>query len=131
MSRELAYPFSLVNGRLGVTYNPARQLQQHVDSLVGTAPGERVMLPTYGVNAPGAVFNKNDVAVATALSNSTRSAIAQWEPTVTILGINPITNNAGEGIINIEIDYTSSNLNMLNKTNTAVVSVGGTVTDIG
>ena len=131
MARELAYPFSLTNGRLGVTYNPARQLQQHVDSLVGTAPGERVMLPTYGVNAPGQVFNKNDVAVATALSNSTWSAIAQWEPTVTILGITPITNNAGEGIINIEIDYTSSNLNMLNKTNTAVVSVGGTVTDIG
>jgi phage baseplate assembly protein W len=46
MSMEMTTPFRVgFNGRVSVTTNPDAQVRQHVEVLVATEPGERVMLP--------------------------------------------------------------------------------------
>lgn len=56
------------------------QAGQHVTSLVSTNPGERVMLPGYGVALSALVFAPNNLAVVATVQQDVVKALAQWEP---------------------------------------------------
>ena len=53
--------------------------------LVLTAPGERVMRPTYGCHLRRLLFSPNDDTTAGLAIHYVRSAIERWEPRIDIL----------------------------------------------
>jgi hypothetical protein len=128
MSVEIQTPFSLYpDGGVVVTADPNLQVEQHIASLVTTQPGERVMLPSYGVDSSKYVFSPDDETISALLINECTAAINTWEPNVVVKGITPIPNIASEGIANIEIDFAQGTTALLGQTYTATILVGGTV----
>lgn len=127
---ELLYPFSLSQtGGIATTGDsPSLEAQQHVDALVSTSQGERVMMPTYGVDIAQNLFANNPDAIAAAIGNDVNQQMAIWEPSIKVISVNPVYSDLQEGFVNIEVDYaiTASPITPSN-VNTATVLVGGSV----
>src|SRR5258708_30164605 len=89
MSTELLVPFALsVGGQLAITMDPTVQAQQHVNALISTTPGERVMKPTYGVDLTGHIFGPGYDLSAHVITE-VQQAFALWEPKIQLLNIRP------------------------------------------
>ena len=110
MGTEILQPFQLdKNGNIASTTNPSTQVDQHLLSLVSTQPGERVMLPNYGVPSFKTLFGMNTAINQTKLLNQISSAANTWEPNLTV---DVTFTNLGSdltGEMDIEINWTSGN----------------------
>jgi phage baseplate assembly protein W len=133
MPTEMTYPFALnTDGSIATTADPNVQINQHIESLVSTQPGERVMLPAYGVNTFGQLFAPdNDVATA-ALINDVTAAMQTWEPNVNVVDIAtvPVPGDFYPGgTTGIEIDWSPVAVQSpaAAGTITATILVGGDV----
>ena len=135
MSTEILQPFGLApDGSIAVTTDANQQAGQHVESLVATGPGERVMIPTYGVPLRSTVFAPDDDVAVAILQQKVQSALATWEPSITINSIN-VVDLPGDptGTAGIQLDW-SQNAPLNSSANgvlTATILVGGTVVGTG
>jgi uncharacterized protein len=131
MSVEILQPFQLTSsGSVAITTNPSVQAQQHVSSLVSTVPGERVMLPTYGVSLAGLVFAPNDPAVIQTIQQDVTNAVNTWEPSLTVQSVTPTPGqDPTQGQAMVNVDYTIASQPGLPGAaiQTATVLVGGDV----
>lgn len=131
MSSEIAVPFSLVSpaGTIATTGDPGAQTGQHVDSLVSTNPGERVMIPTYGVPLVSSMFRNSDT-VTEEIVNDVKTAMQQWEPSVVVANVSVIPGqDTVTGLVQVEVDYVSpaTGIASAGSVSTATVLVGGTI----
>lgn len=134
-SIEIAIPFHLApDGRIATETDPDRQVKQHVDSLVSTEPGERVMLPAYGVPLTSMLFEPDDDLTTSILTQQVTTALARWEPGVRVLGVQPRSGQPGDGISGVNVQYqrTESPRTPIigQKLNTAVISNSGEVSEV-
>ena len=133
MSIEIAIPFSLdKGGRIATVTNPNAQISQHVKSLVGTEPGERVMMSAYGVPLKQYLFEPNDTQVSQLITTDVQVAVATWEPGLVVNDIEPIPNVDGDGVSSVEVNYSragspNSPIVDISPTKTAIIRVGGKV----
>jgi hypothetical protein len=124
---EILIPFGLdVNGSIASTSDPDVQQAQHVESLVSTNPGERVMLPKYGVPLASYLFGNGPSSIAVKISKDVSQAMAVYEPGVTVLSVTPVADDQG-GVAEIEVDYLAAPEDT-SASQTASVTAGGTVT---
>lgn len=107
MSTELLTPFQLTpSGAVAVTTDPGVQAQQHVTSLVSTNPGERVMLPAYGVPLASLVFASNDPVVVATIEQDVTNALAQWEPSIIVNSVSPAAGqDPSQGVAMVNVDF--------------------------
>lgn len=126
---ELATPFGLTpSGAVSVLTTPSDQVQAHLTALVSIAPGERVMLPTYGVPLASLLFGDTSAAVAMKVGNDVRAAITQWEPAVNLMDVNTDVSDTPEGMAAVTVEYTpGSTYTSTSTVSTATVLVGGTI----
>lgn len=128
MSQEILVPFSLTpSGGIAVTTDPSAQTLQHITSLVGTAPGERVMLTGYGVDTGAYLFAPDDDAVEAELISDVTVALNTWEPTVLVEGVTAIPDSPNDGQVAINVAFSQGMLPVLARTFTATILVGGDV----
>lgn len=132
MSSEIVVPFSLDgNGSVNATTDANLQINQHLKSLVATGPGERVMLPTYGVPLRNTIFAPYDNLQATMLQAQISNALGTWEPNIDISGVQITpTGGAPSGEVGVNVNWiprapTGSGTGI----QTAVILVGGTVVE--
>lgn len=136
MPTEIAIPFSLASdGTIAVETDPDRQIDQHVKSLIGTQPGERVMLPDYGVAVADLLFEPGSAFTANQISTAITAAFQAYEPGVILQSATPIPDPSQTTLANIQVEYQrrespNSPSSIANQTNTAVVAVGGTVSEV-
>lgn len=136
MPTEIAFPFRLAtDGTIATETNPDRQINQHVKALVGTQPGERVMLPDYGVAVADLLFEPNAPFVAAEIQRAVTQAFAVYEPGVLLQRAVPIPDAGQQSLARVEVDYVRRDsgltpANIALQTNTAVVRVGGTVSEV-
>jgi uncharacterized protein len=76
-----------------------------LEILLGTARGERVMLPLYGCNLDELIFESLDTRMKTLMSDKIESAILYHEPRIQLEKVNLDDSRELEGIILIEIVY--------------------------
>jgi hypothetical protein len=92
-------------------------IEQSLGILLETVKGERVMLPHYGSNLEGMVFESLDQSLKTYLAHSIETAILYHEPRIEPLRIELNENKIYEGKLLIEIEYrikaTNSRFNMV------------------
>lgn len=125
---NFSIPFSLTpSGSVSTTVNPNQIANDRVESLIGTYPGERVMLPTYGVDVPAYVFSPDILSQQSLLINQIQQAIGTWEPTIALDSVTPVVTQSEVGLIDINVEFTLSNNPALTPVQTATVSVGGSV----
>jgi phage baseplate assembly protein W len=135
MPKEIAIPFRL-DARKGIAVeeNINGQIRQHVNSLIHTAPGERVMLPTYGVPLADALFEGDDEWVAENLRAAIEAGFRTWEPGVSLREVAVSGSQvSGDGRADVNVGYyrvdAPTSTGTGRKTNFASVSEGGTVTE--
>lgn len=126
---ELAAPFGLTpSGSIAVFTVPGDQVQAHLKALVSISPGERVMLPAYGVPLASLVFGDTAADAEQQVANDVRAAITQWEPQVNLMNVRTILSDTPEGLASVDVQYTpGAVLTSTAQVNTATVLVGGSV----
>jgi hypothetical protein len=124
---EILIPFALdVHGNIATTQDPNVQQMQHVDSIISTYPGERVMLPRYGVPFRDWVFGGPNTA-SQEMTQAVTSQMAMWEPTIQVLSITPNVDDSTNGVVSLDVDFTTGVNATPTTVQTAVVYVGGKV----
>lgn len=129
MSNEIQTPFALTpSGGVQATTDPNVQAAQHVTALVSTTPGERVMLPSYGVDLSGRVFDPSDEVVATAIAQDVQDKMAIYEPNIQVTNAQPLISDTGEGYVSVDVQYAlGAGPTSVQQQQIATVLVGGTV----
>lgn len=61
-------------------------------NLFNTLPGQRILIPQYGCDLHGYLFESVSVTTAKLLGNTIKRAIEQWEPRVDIENINVLAD---------------------------------------
>jgi phage baseplate assembly protein W len=135
VSTEILAPFQLTpSGSVAVTSDPARQARQHVTALVSTQPGERVMLPGYGVSLSALVFAPNDPSVLSVVQQDVTRALGTWEPSLTVTNVSPVPGNdpaQGQAMVNVDYVQAGQPGQPGTAVQTATVLAGGTVISNG
>jgi phage baseplate assembly protein W len=128
MSTNFRLPFQLDSqGRVATTIDPNEIAEDRVNSLIGTYPGERVMLGNYGVNLPMYLFTPDAVTSTDLIANDIVSQMGLWEPSINLIDVTPSTSESAEGVAEINVDFTISNDPTLTPVLTATIEVGGNV----
>jgi len=136
MPTEIRFPFVIgPDGAIATTSDPDKQVRQRVYNLLGTEPGERVMLADYGINARSSVFEPGDEMIADRLAEETRMQMDVYEPGVLVNSVRSVPSPSGSGQSVVAIDYVrreapSTPYAYSRQSNTAVIGAGGTVTEV-
>jgi phage baseplate assembly protein W len=80
-------------------------VEQALQIILGTAPGERPMRPEFGCAVHDLIFDSIDAAMVGRMENAIRVALDRWEPRVEVVGIDFDLAHVGEGRLDITIGY--------------------------
>lgn len=122
---EVQVPFQInpATGQVGTVNTYSNIIAQHVLSVLMTARGERLMLPTYGVGMETYTFQPDSPLIAAEIQSSVESAFKGWEPAVQILNVSVAQDKQNPAVMNVTIEYSTP----YSGTNTITVSLGGAV----
>ena len=81
-------------------------IKQSLEILLSTAPGERIMHPSYGCGLKLLTFENLTESTMTEIQDVIDRAILFFEPRIRVGSIEVDIENVSEGIINIEVNYT-------------------------
>ena|ERR1044071_9519879 len=73
--------------------------------LLGTTPGERVMLPLYGCDLWRMVFRDLTVTLMTELKDMVEQAILLWEPRIDVLAVDVVQDPEQDGLVRIGVEF--------------------------
>lgn len=125
---NFSLPFSLtLSGQVSTTSDPNQIANDRMEALIGTYPGERVMLPDYGTPIPSLLFEPEIASEQSIVQLKVQQAVAQWEPTIVLNSVNVDFSKNNEGIANINISFALSNNPTLTPPQTATISIGGSI----
>lgn len=122
---EVQIPFQInpATGQVGTVNEYSTVITQHCLSVLMTAKGERLMLPTYGVGMETYTFRPDGAMIAAEIQSSVQSAFKGWEPAVQILQVDVAQDQQNPAVMNVTIQYSTP----YSGTNTITVSLGGAV----
>ena len=75
---RIAYPFHIANDGLVATANQPDHIEQLIEELLFTMPGERVNRPDFGTPVEQLVFRSGGDELATAAQFMIQGALQQW-----------------------------------------------------
>jgi uncharacterized protein len=80
-------------------------IEQAIELILGTAPGEREMRPEFGCAVHDLVFDTIDAAMIGKLETAIRAALDRWEPRIDIEDLTFDLSDVDEGRLEITISY--------------------------
>jgi Bacteriophage baseplate protein W len=80
-------------------------IEQAIELILGTAPGEREMRPEFGCAVHDLVFDTIDAAMIGKLETAIRAALDRWEPRIDIEDLTFDLSDVDEGRLEITIAY--------------------------
>jgi len=102
-----------VNARGGLSWSSgADRIADAIWIVLSTAPGERVMRPTFGAGAQNHVFDPNSLVSRSQLAATIREALTRWEPRISLVRLEVLQGDE-PSLVNISIDYTIRTTNEL------------------
>jgi uncharacterized protein len=94
-----------------------REIEQAIQIVVMTYPGERPMRPLFGCRLRDFVFRSADTSTAAELAFVVRAAVTQWEPRVDVVDVivrpDPIERNRLDVEIVYQIKATNDRRNLV------------------
>jgi uncharacterized protein len=101
----LAFPLQ-VDRLGGIALTTGEQdIDQAIELILSTAPGERPMRPEFGCGVHDFVFDTIDAATVGRLETEIRSALDRWEPRVEVQAVDFDLGQTGDGRLLINIGY--------------------------
>ena len=80
-------------------------IDQAIELILGTAPGERPMRPEFGCGVHDFVFDTIDAGTVARMETEIRGALDRWEPRVEVTDVQFDLGGADTGQLVIQIDY--------------------------
>lgn len=81
------------------------KVRQSIWTILGTAPGERVMRSDFGCGIHRYVFAPNSASTRGAIANDVRRALLMWEPRIEVLAVDTDSTDEAPNTIAVQIDY--------------------------
>jgi phage baseplate assembly protein W len=101
----LAFPLQ-VDRRGGIALARDEQdIDQAIELILGTAPGERPMRPEFGCGVHDFVFDTIDANTIGNMETAIREALRRWEPRIEVTGVDFDLTQSGRGLLTIDITY--------------------------
>ena len=95
-----------VNASGGLAISRYEQsIEESIYMILGTAKGERLMMPDFGCGMHDIVFAPNNPVVVTMVIDSTRNALVAYEPRIDVLTVDADTSDAQPNLLIIRINY--------------------------
>ncbi len=99
-----SFPVKPVNGAL--TYaRYETDIEQAMQIILLTAPGERPMLPDFGAGLRNYVFEPNSAATRARIADAVRKSLIDWEPRITVENVEVTPGDNADNEILIHVDY--------------------------
>lgn len=83
----------------------ARNVEESLRILVGTIPGERVMLPRFGMGSRDLLFESMDTGTQTLFFDRVRTAILRYEPRIEVIDLRLNTEFLTDGRLELVMEY--------------------------
>jgi phage baseplate assembly protein W len=80
-------------------------IEQAIQLILGTAPGERLMRPEFGCTVHDFVFDTIDAAMVGRVETAIHGALDRWEPRIEVTGIDFDLSEVDDGKLLITISY--------------------------
>lgn len=94
-----------VNASGGLSYSSDEQLvQESIWIILGTAKGERQMLPRFGCGIHDLVFSPNNPTTYGTIAGQVRTALTTYEPRIDVLDVR-VEDGGQENLLLIHVDY--------------------------
>jgi Bacteriophage baseplate protein W len=101
----IAFPLQ-VDRRGGIALaHDEQDIDQAIQLILGTAPGERPMRPEFGCGVHDFVFDSIDANTIGRMEQAIRIALERWEPRITVQSLGFDLSRAGSGLLTIDIGY--------------------------
>jgi len=127
LSRAIQIPFQIgSDGGIAYTVDRVEQAANELLSIAATAPGERVMRPTYGTPLSRLLFEADDPLVQNEVKGIMTNAFRQYAPgiTVTDISLESTAPDDAQAVFRISFQLPGTST-----THVAVINMGGTVHD--
>ena len=82
-----------------------REIEEAMRLILGTAPGERPMRPTFGCRIHDHVFGSADATTAGLLAHEVRTSLRQWEPRIDVTDVEVGFDDDRPSVVYIDIAY--------------------------
>jgi len=101
----LAFPLQ-VDRRGGIALaRDENDIEQAIELILATAPGERPMRPEFGCGVHDYVFDSIDASTVGLMEEAIREALDRWEPRIVVEKVEFNLDGVGEGRLMIDIGY--------------------------
>ena len=101
----LAFPLQ-VDRRGGIALaRDETDIEQAIELILGTAPGERPMRPEFGCGVHDFVFDSIDATTVGKMELAIRDALDRWEPRIEVTDVSFDLDHADRGELLIIITY--------------------------
>ena len=81
------------------------KIEEAIRLILGTAPGERSMRPTFGCRIHEHVFASADATTAGLIAHEVRTSLRQWEPRIDVTDVEVGFDDDRPSIVYIDISY--------------------------
>lgn len=89
------------------------KIRQSIWIILGTAPGERQMRPTFGCGIHDLVFQANTAAFRGVVQQKVQESLTKWEPRIDVIDVRVEVPPEGRNYLLIRIDYRIRTTNAL------------------
>jgi phage baseplate assembly protein W len=104
LGRGWAFPFGFDAASGAVASSEFEEnIRQCVTVILGTRPGERQMLPTFGCRIHELLFAPNNQTTAQVAAGHVREALGRWDPRIEVQDVNASSDPSGA--IRLEVVY--------------------------
>jgi phage baseplate assembly protein W len=105
IGRGLAFPLQAdQRGAVALAHGEA-DIEQAIELILGTAPGERPMRPEFGCAVHDVVFDTIDAEMVGRVETAVHQALDRWEPRIEVTSIEFDLSRTDEGLLLITIGY--------------------------
>lgn len=95
-----------VNTQGGIaTRSGEAKIEESIYLILGTAPGERPMLPEFGCGIHDLVFEPNNSLTRSQVVTRVREALVRYEPRIDLLHVQVESSPEQQNILLIRVDY--------------------------
>jgi phage baseplate assembly protein W len=101
------WAFPVVAGRDGrIHYVEGEEaIEEAIEIILGTSPGERVMRPEFGCGIWELVMEANTAQLHGRVQTQVRDALVHWEPRIDVLDVRVSSPPEQKNVLLIRIDY--------------------------
>lgn len=101
---NVSFPYQFDNRGRTRAATDEQHIKNLIEQVLFTAPGERVMRPTFGSGIRELVFSPGNDSLAMAVQSTVNAALQQYLGERIV--INGVNANYEEGVLRVEVQYT-------------------------